>query len=467
MIIEILLLLFACSDKSPGSENHKELSGNYDETSPKIEIIDPNLEVLIKQSLQNTHGYDRLVALCDDIGHRISGSPQLDAAVIWAQEMMKEDGLIDVRTQNIKVNYWKRGREKLTLHKPTNVDLPILGLGMSISTPPTGIRSEVIVVRSFDELEEIDEALISGKIVAYNVPFTTYGETVQYRSKGPSKAAQKGAVAALVRSISPESYQSPHTGALSYDKGWEIPAAAITLEEAERFQRWQDRGKEIEVELFMDSIMEKNVPSANVIGEIRGSQRPDQIVVIGGHLDSWDVGQGAQDDGAGVIIAMEAARLIAQLKTSPKRTLRVVLFTNEENGLKGGRGYADDFGSKESHFAAIEADIGAGKPLYFSYKLPSERPDLESKIQKISFDMKPVLKRIGMKELEAGYPGADIGPLVGKGSMGFGLRMDTTGYWPIHHTHADTIDKIEIDNLQKNIAAMATLTWYLLNMPNE
>lgn len=466
MTIGVLLLLFACFDKSTVVENHTEVPSN-DESTQQTESLDPILEDLIEKSLQNTHGYNRLVALCDDIGHRISGSPQLEEAVLWSQEMMKEDGLIDVRTQDIDVNYWKRGRESLTLHKPTNVELPILGLGMSIPTPPTGIRSEVVVVQSFEELEAMDDTLISGKIVAYNVPFTTYGETVQYRSKGPSRAAQKGAAAVLVRSVSPKSYQSPHTGALSYDDGWEIPAAAITLEEAERFQRWQDRGKKIEVELFMDSVMEKNVPSANVIAEIRGTQRPDQIVVIGGHLDSWDVGQGAQDDGAGVIIAMEAARLIAQLKTPPKRTLRVVLFTNEENGLKGARGYAEEFGEKESHFAAIEADIGAGKPLYFSYKIPSERPDVESKIQKISLDMKPVLKRIGMKELEEGYPGADIGPLVEKGSMGFGLRMDTTGYWPIHHTHADTVDKIERENLQKNIAAMSTLTWYLLNMSDE
>ena len=190
MTIGVLLLLFACFDKSTVVENHTEVLNN-DENTQQTESLDPILEDLIEKSLQNTHGYNRLVALCDDIGHRISGSPQLEEAVLWTQEMMKEDGLIDVRTQDIDVNYWKRGRETLTLHKPTNVELPILGLGMSIPTPPTGIRSEVVVVQSFEELEAMDDTLISGKIVAYNVPFTTYGETVQYRSKGPSEQLKK------------------------------------------------------------------------------------------------------------------------------------------------------------------------------------------------------------------------------------------------------------------------------------
>ena len=174
---------------------------------------------MLQKAKKNEHAYERLIELCDDIGHRISGSPQLDTAILWAQDAMKEDGLIDVRTQDISVNYWKRGKEKLTLHAPKSMDLPLLGLGMSIPTPPTGIRGEVVVVRSFEELENLDDSFVQDKIVVYNVPFTTYGETVQYRSKGPSRAAQKGAVAALVRSISPESYQSPHPIALSHLQG--------------------------------------------------------------------------------------------------------------------------------------------------------------------------------------------------------------------------------------------------------
>ena len=466
MLQGILWNILACTDARNESHQTEQSNIEHDESSKTMNVsIDPYQDILRDKALHNQHAYERLIELCDDIGHRISGSPELDRAILWTQEKMKEDGLINVHTQDVLVNYWKRGEEKLILHSPTNVELPMLGLGMSIATPATGIRAEVVVVRSFDELENLDDVFVQDKIVLYNAPFTTYGETVQYRSKGASRAAQKGAVASLVRSVSPSSYQSPHTGALSYDEDYKIPAAAITLEDAERFQRWQDRGKRIDVELYMEAMTEKNVPSANVIGEIQGSQRPDEIVVIGGHLDSWDVGQGAQDDGAGVVIAMETARLIAELPTPPKRTLRVVLFTNEENGLAGAKGYADVYGESDNHYAAIEADIGAGNPLYFSFKTPLDRPDLEERAKKIVSDMTPLLQHLGLKDFEAGYAGADVNPIIEKGSVGFGLRMDTTGYWPIHHTQADTVDKVNPEHLQKNIAALSSLTWYLLNVP--
>ena len=469
----MIYLLLACAQESALKQNEQlnvktsasrgsEITKSEEKPSSDIsKSKDPVWDELQKEALNGDGGIALLAELCDDIGHRLSGSAQLEEAVIWAQEKMKSYAFENVHAQPVLVPNWTRGEESLTLTAPKSVELPMLGLGMSVGT--SGLEAEVLVVSSFDELAQLDPLDVKGKMILYNAPFTTYGETVQYRTRGPSKAAEKGAVGVLVRSVGPSSLQSPHTGATSYQDGLEIPAAAVTIETAEQMARWQKRGKKIRVKLRMEALLGKDAPSANVIGEIRGSERPDEVVVIGGHLDSWDVGQGAQDDGAGVAIVMEAARLIASLDKKPKRTLRVVLFTNEENGLAGAKGYAQEYPDRDKHIAGVEADIGGGRPAHFNYKLPEPYLYEEELLEGLS-SMTDQLQGLGMDEFQAGYAGADINPLVQRGVLGFGLRMDSSGYWPIHHTHADTLDKIDPENMKKNIAAMAILSWGLLNM---
>ena len=254
---------------------------------------------LIDAALADSAAYDRLTELVDRFGHRFSGSLSLERALDWILEEMEADGLDNVRGEPVMVPHWVRGKESLQMMAPVARDLPMLGLGGSIATPPAGLRAEVMVVGSFEELEErAPEA--RGRIVLFNVPFTTYGETRPIRSDGAVAAARAGAVASLIRSVTPYSQQTPHTGALSYQDGVRrIPHAAITVEDAERIQRIVDRGERVELHLYMSAETLPDAPSRNVMAEIEGSELPGQVVVLGGHIDSWDVGQGAMDDGGG------------------------------------------------------------------------------------------------------------------------------------------------------------------------
>jgi carboxypeptidase Q len=348
--------------------------------------------------------------------------------------------------------------------------MPMLGLGNSIGTPPGGIEADVVVVGSFDELTALGDAVL-GKIVLFDVPFTTYGATVQYRSRGADAASRQGAVAALVRSVTPVSLSTPHTGAMRYsgDEGTHpLPAAAVSVEDAGRMRRLQERGTTPRVRLEMSGKMDGEAPSANVVGEVRGRTKPHEIVVLGCHLDSWDVGTGAQDDGAGCVVAMEAARLISTLDRKPARTIRVVLYTNEENGLKGAAAYATDHADElEHHVAAIESDTGAGRPL--GYRVHIKAPETEEdaptaeQIRALAVlnSLVPLLEPLGATATELNSAGADMGPLISAGVPGLGMRHDMTGYWPIHHTEADTVDKIDEILLRKNVASMAVVAYAL------
>ena len=278
---------------------------------------------IIGAALVSNRAYTRLAYLSDDIGHRLSGSKNLERAIEWALAEMKRDGLDNVRGEKVMVPHWVRGEESLEITAPRPMKLAMLGLGNSVGTPAQGITAEAVVVRNFTELDALGER-VRGKIVVYNVPFTNYGATVQYRSSGPSRAARYGAVAAIVRSITPISLQSPHTGGLNYDlQQPKIPAAAISIEGAEMLQRMHDRGERTTLRLKMEAKFLPDAESANVIAELRGSEKPDEIVLVAGHYDSWDVGQGAHDDGGGCIIAWEAVRLLKELGLRPRRTIRV------------------------------------------------------------------------------------------------------------------------------------------------
>src|SRR5436190_18312068 len=287
---------------------------------------------LIGEAVGSTFAWDRLSILTDSIGNRLSGTAALDHAIQWAAAEMARDGLENVHTERVMVPKWVRGNESADIVEPARHPMAMLGLGDSVGTGAEAIQAEVLVVRTFEELDS-KAASARGRIVLFNVAFTNYGETVRFRSTGPSRAARHGAVAVLVRAIGPSGLRTPHTGALAYaTDAPKIPAAAIAAEDADRLQRMADRGDRAVVRLTMEAHFDADAPSANVVGEIRGREKPDEIVVVSGHLDSWDVGAGATDDGGGCIVTWEALRIMKKLNLRPRRTVRVVLWTNEENG---------------------------------------------------------------------------------------------------------------------------------------
>src|SRR6185312_7371352 len=331
-----------------------------------------------------------------------------------------KDGLENVHTEPVKVPHWVRGQESLEVIAPRSRPLGMLGLGNSVGTPPGGIEGDILIVRSFDELDSAGPR-VKSHIVLFNVPFTNYGETMQYRGTGPSRAAALGAVAVLVRSVGPAGLRLPHTGALRYTEGApQIPAAAITTEDADFLQRMQDRGTTVRVRLKMDAKFLPDADSANVIGEIRGRERPDEVIVVGGHFDSWDVGTGSTDDGGGCVVTWEALRLMKKLNLRPRRTVRVVLFTNEENGLAGGRAYLEKYRSQlANHVLMLESDSGVFRPTGFGF---TGSPAARATLQQIA----TLLHNLDVDRIGPSGDGADIGPSVEAGKIA-AMSLETEG----------------------------------------
>lgn len=425
--------------------------------------LDPfkaNASKLIAAATADQFAWDRLAELTDTHGQRLSGSENLNRAIAWAVETMKKDGLDNVHTERVMIPKWVRGNESLEMIEPPHHALPMLGLGGSIATPPAGTEAEVMVVSSGAELAK-RAAEAKGKIVLFNVSYTTYGETVQYRAGGASMAARHGAVAMLVRSVGPIGHRTPHTGNMSYAADIaQIPAAAIPVEDAQRIQRLVDRKVRVRLRLKMEAKFEPDVESSNVVGEIRGSERPQEIVLVGCHFDSWDIGTGASDDAVGCIVTWEAARLMKKLNIRPKRTVRVVLFTNEENGLRGGNAYRDAHaGEAASHVFALESDSGVFAParLGFTGSEAARRTIAE---------IATLLAPIGMQEIVGGGGGADIGPIATLGKVPMmAYSGDATKYFTIHHTPADTVDRIDPDEVKKAAASIAAMVYVIADMP--
>jgi carboxypeptidase Q len=416
---------------------------------------------IIGAALTSDRAYARLAHLTDHIGNRLSGSTNLERAIEWALAEMKRDGLENVRGEKVMVPHWVRGEESLEMLTPVSRKLTMLGLGNSVGTPAEGITGEAVVVRSFSELEQLGER-VRGKIVVYNAPFVDYGTTVLYRLQGASRAARYGAVAALVRSITPVSLQTPHTGAMQYDEAQpKIPVAAITIEAAELLQRMYDRGDRPAVRLRMEAKFLPDAESANVIAELKGTEKPDEVVLISGHYDSWDVGQGAHDDGGSCIVVWEAATLLKELGLRPRRTIRVVLYTNEENGLRGGNGYRDAHRTELSkHVFAIESDSGIYKPEGFGLA-ETAPPQVRANLQEIA----KLLSGIGSDRIAASGGGADIGPIMREGVLGASLDVEGSHYFDIHHTPADTLDKISPQDLKLCVATMAVMAYTVADLP--
>jgi carboxypeptidase Q len=429
---------------------------------PAPKTLGDTAERLQKEAFRTHGAYADLAWLCDRIGPRLSGSPQLDEAIAWTQARLKAAGLVNVHAEPVMVPHWVRGRESAELLLPTPHRLNILGLGGSVGTPEGGLTADVVVVGSFEELDRLGAA-VNGKIVLYDVPFKGYGHTVVYRHDGAARAAKCGAVAALVRSVGPVSLDTPHTGVMDYDPAFpKIPTAAVTIEAATQMRRMQDRGERIRMKLEMGAQTLPDAPSANVVAELRGTEKPEEVVIISGHLDSWDVGQGAQDDGAGTVIAMEAARLLQSLGLNPRRTIRVVLWTNEENGLRGGKAYCEAHRAEFKNIvAAVETDSGSERIKAFSLELRKATQEGKAAALAALKTLAPSLAPFGPVDLKLGGSGADVSPMVAEGVAGIGVSHAATHYFDIHHTHADTLDKVEKDDLAHNAAALAAFAYAL------
>ena len=417
---------------------------------------------LIDAALAGRDGYARLTYLCYRIGNRLSGSPALEKAIAWSAEQMKAIGLTNVRVIPTKVPHWVRGTESARMLAPLDKPLHMLGLGMSVGTPPGGITADVVAVSDFDALDRLGRDKVRGKIVLFNQEYHGYGPTVVYRTNGASRAAALGAVAALVRSITPLAMQIPHTGAMRYDESQpKIPTAAVSPEDAIMMAQLVADGVPVRVHLEMAARMEPDVESGDVIGEIRGKELPQEVVVLGGHIDSWDVGQGAQDDGASIMACLDALALMKKLGLQPRRTIRVAFWVNEENGGRGGEAYRQFVGDQiANHVAAIEMDGGAEAPRGFGADLDPASLDLLKQIGAL-------LDRAGASEIAPGGGGADIAPLMRDGVPGLGERTVGTHYFDWHHTETDTLDKVNPEDFRKNVAALAVMSYVLADMPNR
>ncbi|MGY8764614.1 MAG: M28 family metallopeptidase [Fidelibacterota bacterium] len=432
------------------------LSQSFGE-SIKSKYVDTSLKIISK-SLSDSTAYNRLGYMCDTFGPRLSGSKNLENAINWILKEMNSDGLENVRGEKVAVPTWIRGKESATLLSPFKKELSMLGLGGSIATPRGGLKAEVIVVNDWDELESRSNE-VPGKIVLFNAPFTSYGETVAYRYSGASAAAKHGAVASLIRSIGPWSMNTPHTGVMAYnDDVQKIPNAALTMEDAMMLSRIHDRGNKIIVKLDMNARMVADRWSHNVLGEIKGSIYPEEVVVVGGHIDSWDVGQGAHDDGGACIASWEVLRLIKELGLKPKRTIRCVMWTNEENGGKGNKGYRDmHLDEMDKHVLAIESDGGVFSPKGFGFSGNDSAREIVEEIHEL---MKP----IGANTISDGGRAADVAPLNDEGVPVMSLKVDGSKYFWFHHTDADTFDKIDFNEFNRCIAAMAIMAYVVADL---
>ena len=417
---------------------------------------------ILQAARDNSRVMDILQHLTDRIGPRPSGSAGAEAAVQWTASRMRTDGL-NVSLQSVNVPRWVRGQETGELLSPSRQELSLTALGGSVATPRKGLTAEVIEVRSFEELAARGDE-VKGKIVYYHStmdlalnPFEAYSQAVVFRSRGAIEAARLGAVGSLIRSLATVSLRTPHTGAMSYDPDVpRIPHAALSTEDGDLLHRLIADGEKPTLRFTLTPRREPDVESANVIAELPGRERPEEIVLIGAHLDSWDLGTGAFDDAAGCALVMETPRFLKELGLIPRRTIRVVLFMDEETGLRGARRYAKLSESElRAHVAAIEADTGADDPLGFSVSQGGNALRLVKKWAKM-------LEPIEADEIiEGGFGGADIGLLGRQGVLALGLLQDPSRYFFYHHSRADTFDKVDPEAMRRNLAAMAFMTYAL------
>src|SRR5438477_8810467 len=434
-----------------------------------------DLKQLRQTALNSDYAYKQVAHLANNIGPRLSGSAQAAKAVEYVANELKAIGC-EVQLEKVMVPHWVRGEETAALvqfpgqAENTTQKVVLTALGASVATPPEGLMSEVVAVRNFEELKSLSREKVGGKIVLFNYPFDkqmaaegrageAYGEAVVYRSDGPSAAARQGAVACLIRSVGGADYRLPHAGQTNYaNDAPKIPAGAVTAEDADLIVDLVRQGP-VRMKLVLTPQQLADVESYNVIGDIKGSEHPEQVVIVSGHLDSWDLGTGAIDDGAGVAVSMEAANLIQKLHLKPKRTIRVIAWMNEENGLAGSKQYWKDHEKEWSnHFAAMETDGGAGHPIGINIKGKFE-------IKKLLAPVLAVLQESGAGGTNfAEHVGADIEPMEKADVPAFSPIQDSRFYFNYHHTAADTLDKIVPKELAENSAVVAVVTYALAKL---
>jgi hypothetical protein len=434
------------------------------------------LKQLQQAALKSDYAYRQVAHLSNNIGPRLTGSPQAQKAVEYVAAELKALGL-EVQLEKVTVTHWVRGEETAALVEYPGMaenatqKIVLTALGGSVATPATGLTAEVIVVKNFDELQSLGSEKVKGRIVLFDYHFDklmagqghggdAYSQAVKYRAEAPSAAGKLGAVAALVRSVGGAEFRLPHTGATDYAKDApKIPAGAVTAEDADLLASLVPQGP-VRMKVVLTPQQLPDAVSYNVIGDLKGSEHPEQIVIVSGHLDSWDLGTGAIDDGAGVAVSMEAANLMQQLHLRPKRTLRVIAWMNEENGLAGGKTYAADHAREMAdHFAVMETDGGAGHPLGINYGPKAEAKGLLDPVAKILQD-----SGAGILNFSEHAGGADVGPMTKLGVPGFSPIQDNRTYFYYHHTAADTLDKIVPQELAENSAIVAVTAYALANL---
>ena len=453
-LIYSLIVIFSCSIYSQDLNNHSQF-----------------IKKIYNEALSSGESYERLDYLSNQIGGRLSGSINYERSVKWGKEELDLIGLDSTWLQPVMTPKWVRGAPEYAHieSSPGNtISVPIAALGGSISTPSIGISADVIEVKSFDELNNIGKDSINGKIIFFNRKmdptlintFQSYSGSVNQRTQGAAIAAKHGAIGVIVRSMTTTLDDYPHTGSMYYDGltlNERIPAAAISTNGAELLSSMLSLNPNIKFFFRQNSKNFPDVLSYNVIGQIDGSERSDEIIVVGGHLDSWDLGDGSHDDGAGIVQSMEVLRILKILNYKPKRTIRVVLFANEENGLRGGNKYAElAKKNNESHFFALESDAGGFTPRGFSFDTS------ESEFNSLK-EFEELFNQYGIDNFIIGGSGADIAPLKDGKVILAGLRPDPQRYFDYHHAASDTFDKINKRELELGAAAMTALVYLLDN----
>src|SRR6266540_2361467 len=479
VVFLLSLLLSFCAQRVNAQQTPTTTSSPSASPSPTPAVFSPptltELKRLQQTALTSDYAYRQVAHLANNIGPRLSGSAQAAKAVEYVASELKAIGC-EVQLERVMVPHWVRGEETAALvqfpgqAENTTQKIVLCALGASVATPANGLTAEVLAVRNFDELKALPRDKVAGKIVLFNYPFDkqmaaegrggeAYGEAVVYRADGPSAAARQGAVACLIRSVGGADYRLPHTGQTDYvSDAPKIPAGAVSAEDADLIADLVRQGS-VKMKLLLTPQTLPDVESANVIADIKGSEHPEQVIVVSGHLDSWDLGTGAIDDGAGVAVSMETANLVQKLHLKPKRTIRVIAWMNEENGSAGSKQYAREHEREwVNHFAAMETDGGAGHPLGINIKGTPE-------VKKMLVPVAAVLQESGAGILNlVEHCGADIEPLEKAGVPCFSPIQDSRFYFNYHHTAADTLDKIVPKELAENSAVVAVAAYALANM---
>src|SRR5436190_1528616 len=478
VVFLLSLLLFLCAERVGAQQTAAGTSSPTASPSSTPAVFSAQtlaeLKRLQQAAVTSDYAYRQVAHLSNNIGPRLTGSAQAAKAVEYVASELKAIGC-EVQLEKVTVPHWVRGEETAALVQfpgqaaNTTQKIVLCALGPSVATPPNGIEAEVIMVRNFDELKSLPREKVAGKIVLFNYPFDkqmaaegrggeAYGEAVIYRADGPSAAARQGAVACLIRSVGGADYRLPHTGQTDYaNDAPKIPAGAVTAEDADLIADLVRQGP-VKMKLVLTPQILPDVESANVIGDIKGSEHPEQVIVVSGHLDSWDLGTGAIDDGAGVAVSMEAANLIQKLHLKPKRTIRVIAWMNEENGLAGSKQYAKDHEKDwANHFAAMETDGGAGHPIGLNIKA---KPEVKAMLKAVS----SILQESGAGMLAlTENAGADIEPMEKAGVPAFAPIQDSRFYFNYHHTPADSPAKYVPKELAENTGIVAVFAYAMAN----